>query len=119
LPTETTHPPTQRTLHAPQVVFDYSAYNENGALIDSTYRKGEPAATRIGIAGLIPGFELGIRSMRPGGKRRVVVPPGLGPPVGPATFFSAKQYEVFDVELRAVRACARQTAGMFSTVVCS
>ena len=51
------------------------------------------------------GFELGIKSMKPGGKRRIVVPPELGPPVGPATFFSAKQYEVFDVELRTVKTC--------------
>lgn len=102
------------------------------------------------------GFELGIKTMKPGGKRRIVVPPELGPPVstqkclwpsprmlvalsaqhplrgcavtvlwlraedqhlhgvrivppllqvGPATFFSAKQYEVFDVELRSVKTC--------------
>ena len=56
--------------------------------------------------------------MRPGGKRRIVVPPALGPPVGPSTFFSAKQFEVFDVELRAVKTCTRKTVGMFSSVVC-
>jgi FKBP-type peptidyl-prolyl cis-trans isomerase len=78
-----------------QVVFDYTAYNESGGAIDSTYRKGRPAETRLGIQGLIPGFELGIKGMRPGGKRRIVVPPALGPPVGPSTFFSAKQCEVW------------------------
>ncbi|WIA34136.1 hypothetical protein OEZ86_012500 [Tetradesmus obliquus] len=101
-----------------QVVFDYTAYNESGAVIDSSYRKGRAAETRLGIQGLIPGFEMGIRSMRPGGKRRIVVPPALGPPVGPSTFFSAKQCEVFDVELRQVRKCERRQMMMFSDVVC-
>lgn len=101
-----------------EVVFDYTGYNESGTVIDSSYRQGRPAQTRLGINGLIPGFEDGIRSMRPGGKRRVVVPPELGPPVGPSTFFSAKQCEVFDVELRAVRTCQRRQVMMFSDVVC-
>lgn len=38
-----------------QVVFDYTAYNEQGRRIDTTYSKGAPARTRIGIQGLIPG----------------------------------------------------------------
>lgn len=102
-----------------EVVFDYVGYNESGAVIDSSYRLGRPAQTRLGVKGLIPGFELGLRGMRPGGKRRVVVPPALGPPVGPQTFFSAKQCEVFDVEMREVRNCERKTVGMFSNVVCT
>ena len=32
--------------------------------------------------------------MRVGTQRRFIVPPALGPPVGPSTFFSAKQCEV-------------------------
>lgn len=39
--------------------------------------------------------------------------------VGPATFFSAKQFEVFDVELLAIKTCTRSTSGMFSTVSCN
>lgn len=101
-----------------QVTFDYTAYNESAAVIDSSYRKGQPAQTRLGINGMIPGFEIGIKSMTPGGKRRIIVPPELGPPVGPSTFFSAKQFEVFDVELRSAKTCVRRTVGMFSDVVC-
>lgn len=56
--------------------------------------------------------------MKVGGKRRLVVPPELGPPVGPSTFFSAKQCEVFDVELVAIRSCRRRQVAMFSDVVC-
>lgn len=101
-----------------QIVFHYIAYNESGGLIDSTYRQGRPAETRLGIQGMIPGFEAGVKSMRVGGKRRIIVPPDLGPPVGPSTFFSAKQFEVFDVELLAVKDCTRTQSGMFSTVSC-
>eukprot|EP00899_Mesostigma_viride_P018824 jgi/Mesvir1/26943/Mv20664-RA.1 len=64
-----------------EVVFDYIAYNENGKRIDSTYNKGQPAQTRLGISGMIPGFEEGLRGMRVNGKRRIIVPPELGPPV--------------------------------------
>ncbi len=39
-----------------EVTFDYVAYNENGARIDSSYNKGRPASTRLGINGLIPGM---------------------------------------------------------------
>ena len=38
--------------------------------------------------------------------------------VGPSTFFSAKQYEVFDVELLDVKTCVRKGFGMVSTVEC-
>ncbi len=61
---------------------------------------------------------MGIKSMQVGGRRRIVVSPELGPPVGPSTFFSAKQCEVFDVQLRAVRQCRRRQIAMFSDVVC-
>ena len=101
-----------------EVSFDYVGYNESGAAVDSSYRKGEPGRVRLGVGGLIPGFELGLRGMRVGGMRRIVVPPALGPPVGPSTFFSAKQCEVFDIELRGVKSCVRQQVAMFSTVVC-
>ena len=38
-----------------EVVFHYTAYNESGRRIDSSYQKGQPARTRMGIQGLIPG----------------------------------------------------------------
>jgi len=101
-----------------ECTFEYVAYNENGGTIDSTYRRGAPASTRLGINGMIPGFELGLKDMKPGGRRRIIVPPELGPPTGPATFFSAKQWEVFDIELLGVKSCSRSSFGMVSNVVC-
>ncbi|KAL6764730.1 hypothetical protein V8C86DRAFT_2469068 [Haematococcus lacustris] len=102
-----------------EVVFQYTGYNESGAVIDTSYRKNRPAQTRLGIAGLIPGFEEGIRGMKAGQQRRIVIPPALGPPVGPSTFFSAKQCEVFDIELIAIKTCERRQLAMFSDVVCT
>ena len=71
---------------------------------------------------MIPGFEEGLSTMKPGGKRRIIVPPELGPPVGPATFFSSKQWEVFDIELLDSKSCIREgglSGGFGSTIVCN
>ncbi|KAJ3678694.1 hypothetical protein LUZ60_002497 [Juncus effusus] len=102
-----------------QVVFHYIGYNESGRRIDSTYFQGAPAKIRLENNALVPGFEEGIKAMKPGGKGRIIIPPELGPPVGPSTFFSAKQYEVFDVELLKVQDCQRRTVGFYSNVVCN
>ena len=41
-----------------EVEFNYTAYNENGSRIDSSFQKGRPSKTRLGIKGLIPGQTL-------------------------------------------------------------
>ncbi|KAJ6837022.1 peptidyl-prolyl cis-trans isomerase FKBP20-2, chloroplastic [Iris pallida] len=102
-----------------QVTFHYIGYNESGRRIDSTYLQGSPAKVRLGNKALDAGFEEGIREMRPGGKRRIIIPPELGPPVGPSTFFSSKQFEVFDVEMLNVKDCERRTIAFYSDVVCN
>ncbi|KAE8666977.1 Peptidyl-prolyl cis-trans isomerase FKBP20-2 [Hibiscus syriacus] len=102
-----------------QVTFHYIGYNESGRRIDSTYIQGDPARIRVGTNAVVPGFEEGIRDMRPGGKRRIIIPPELGPPVGPSTFFSSKQFEVFDIELLGIQNCQRRTIAFYSDVVCS
>ncbi|KAK3002358.1 hypothetical protein RJ639_021261 [Escallonia herrerae] len=76
-----------------QVTFHYIGYNESGRRIDSTYLQGRPAKIRFGTNGLVPGFEEGIGDMRPGGKRRIIIPPELGPPDPPR--FSAQSNSKF------------------------
>lgn len=39
--------------------------------------------------------------------------------VGPSTFFSSKQFEVFDVELLSIQNCERRTIAFYSDVVCN
>ena len=77
-----------------------------------------PAVQSANMRLLSAGFEQGIKTMKVGGKRRLVVTPALGPPVGPSTFFSAKQCEVFDVELLDIKSCRRRQVAFFSDVVC-
>lgn len=103
-----------------EVTFDYVGFNENGGKIDSSYEKNQPAVAQIGITGstLIPGLSMAMKEMKPGEKRRIVVPPELGPPTGPGTFFSAKQWEVFDIKLRDVKTCERQSFFGVSKLVC-
>jgi len=101
-----------------QATFEYAAYNELGKLIDSTYKQGKSASVQIGIGTMIPGFELGLKQMKVGGQRRIIVPPELGPPRGPSTFFSAKQWEVFDITLLGLKNCERKDFGITSFVSC-
>lgn len=43
------------------------------------------------------GFEEGIRDMRPGGRRRIIIPPELGPPV--SVLKSAPQLNAFIISI--------------------
>ena len=62
------------TVHYVGVGFD------TGEEFDSSWSRGEPAT--FPLRSLIPGWRLGIKGMRAGGRRRLVVPPQLA--YGPA-----------------------------------
>src|SRR5690606_25730878 len=70
--------PGDGTAASPGVVVEV---NYSGYLLDGTPFDSSCPATRaayrvlVGGVGTIPGFELGIRGMRPGGVRRVIIPP--------------------------------------------
>jgi hypothetical protein len=89
--------------------------NESGRLIDTSFRKNRPAKVRLGANGLIPGCEKGLKSMRVGGKRRIIVPPEEGPPTGPNTFFSAKQWEIFGTLLLSTANLICKSRAFFSS----
>ena len=38
-----------------KAVFHYTAYNESGSPIDSSYKQDRPAEMRVGASGVIPG----------------------------------------------------------------
>ncbi|GAB5362879.1 hypothetical protein AAMO2058_000836300 [Amorphochlora amoebiformis] len=93
-----------------KVIFDFTAYNENGDQIDSSLRKAEPPSAKIGLGTIVPGVELALKQMSIGDRWRIIVSPNLGPPTGPSTFFSAKQFQTFDIELKEVKTCTEKKA---------
>jgi len=63
------------------IVLDFKAYAD-GVLFEDTLARGKPIVffyqSRPFTGGLCPGVEVALRTMRAGGRRRVVVPPELG-----------------------------------------
>ena len=51
----------------------YLGWLPSGLLVDSGF-----AAVRVGAGSVLGGIDLGIAGMQPGGRRKLVIPPGLG-----------------------------------------
>ena len=71
------------------VSVDYTGTLQDGTVFDSSRPAGKPLQFRLGGSQVIKGFERGIVGMKPGGVRRVTIPPDLGygkgrAPAGPA-----------------------------------
>jgi len=84
-------------------VVNYTGWLEDGTKFDSSLDRGRPFSFPVGAGRVIKGWDEGVATMKVGGKRRLIVPAGLGygdrgtgPIPGGATL-------IFDVELLEVR----------------
>ncbi|MDD2823421.1 MAG: FKBP-type peptidyl-prolyl cis-trans isomerase [Candidatus Daviesbacteria bacterium] len=50
---------------------------ENGTKFDSSYDRGDPFKTRIGVGQVIEGWDMGVIGMKKGGKRKLTIPSSL------------------------------------------
>lgn len=82
----------------------YTGRLEDGKKFDSTSDCPRPLTFRIGAGDVIKGLDEGVAGMRQGGKRRLVIPPGLGfGKQGGGGVIPPNATLIYEVELLAVR----------------
>lgn len=60
------------------ITINYSGTLLNGTKFDSSYDRGQPFQTQIGVGRVIKGWDEGVIGMKVGGKRKLTIPPDLG-----------------------------------------
>jgi FKBP-type peptidyl-prolyl cis-trans isomerase FkpA len=80
----------------------YRGWLANGTLFDSRQAPSPPIELRLLPGQVIAGFGEGVRGMRVGGVRRLIIPPALGYGNQPQGIIPANSILVFEVELVAV-----------------
>lgn len=60
------------------VIIHYKGTLQDGTKFDSSYDRGEPFETQIGVGQVIKGWDEGVVGMKVGGKRKLIIPPSMG-----------------------------------------
>lgn len=83
-----------------KVDVNYSGYLLSGLRFDTSCPVGiDVLRLTLGDGDVIGGFDLGIRGMKPGGVRRVIIPPELGYGNVPRGPIPPNSTLVFDIQL--------------------
>ena len=62
-----------------KVVVNYTGSLEDGSVFDSSLNPGrEPFTFTLGVGSVIKGWDLSVKGMKVGGKRKLTIPPELG-----------------------------------------
>ena len=84
-----------------KVTVHYTGYLENGKVFDSSLNKGrEPFSFTLGTGSVIKGWDEGLKGMKVGGKRKLIIPPDIGyGKNGAGNVIPPNATLIFDVEL--------------------
>lgn len=85
------------------VLINYTGTLEDGTKFDSSYDRGKPFETKIGVGDVIKGWDEGVVGMKVGGKRHLVIPPDLAYGDQQVGVIPPNSTLIFDVELMEVK----------------
>jgi FKBP-type peptidyl-prolyl cis-trans isomerase len=77
----------------------YTGWLTNGSKFDSSLDRNDPFAFRVGVGGVIRGWDEGVAGMRVGGKRQLVIPPALAYGASGTGSIPPNSTLVFEIEL--------------------
>ncbi len=83
-----------------QVTVHYTGWlQSNGKKFDSSVDRGQPFTFGLGAHQVIPGWDQGVKGMKIGEKRQLVIPPSLGYGASGSGPIPGNATLIFDVEL--------------------
>ena len=81
------------------IVIHYRGTLTDGTQFDSSYDRSEPFQTQIGVGQVIQGWDEGVLGMKPGGKRKLTIPPNMAYGEQGAGAIPPNSTLIFEVEL--------------------
>ena len=88
-----------------KVTVNYTGKLEDGSIFDSSLKQGRtPFAFTLGVGSVIKGWDLGVKGMKVGGRRKLTIPPELGyGDQGAGNIIPPGSTLVFEVDLLSVK----------------
>lgn len=81
----------------------YKGTLTDGSTFDSSYDRGVPFETQIGVGMVIEGWDKGVVGMKVGGKRKLTIPPAMGYGDQSAGKIPPNSTLIFEVELLEIK----------------